>query len=226
MSDAPLVILTGFEPFGGSDHNPSWDVASAVAGRALPGRLSRTGAPPVEVRTVLLPVTYGRGSRLLTDAVEAAVAEDRCPAAVIALGLAAGTDAVRLERVGVNLRDARIPDNAGAQPADEPVVDGGDGALFSTLRLKAAHARIMAAGIPVRLSLSAGSFVCNDVLYSLLHHLRAHDPKVPAGFVHVPDLRDPQSPVRPEQAVEAVELLMEETLRGGPDVAVPGGALH
>ncbi|GAA1175823.1 pyroglutamyl-peptidase I [Nesterenkonia xinjiangensis] len=223
-SGAPLVLLTGFEPFGGMDHNPSWDVVTAVAARAAAGQSSLPGAP--EVRPLCLPVAFGQAPRLLDEAVEAAVVEGRPPAAVLALGLAAGTDVVRLERVGVNLRDARIPDNAGAQPADEPVVEGGDGALFSTLRLKAAHTRISAANIPVQLSLSAGSFVCNDVLYSLLHGLRVRGLEIPGGFVHVPDLRDPLAPVRLEGAVEAVEILLEEALHGGADVATPGGTLH
>ncbi|MDS2173477.1 pyroglutamyl-peptidase I [Nesterenkonia sp. CL21] len=233
-SAAPLVLLTGFEPFGGMAHNPSWDVATAVAERAA-GSLDPTGpasptgptdVPGLEVRALRLPVAFGRAAGLLADAVDAAVAEGRTPAAVVALGLAAGTEAVRLERVGLNLRDARIPDNDGAQPADEPVVASGEGALFSTLRLKAALARIREAGIPVHLSLSAGSFVCNDVLYALLHDLSARGLDVPGGFVHVPDLRDPQSPVSLAQAVEAVELLLAETLRGGADSSVPGGALH
>lgn len=225
-SAAALVILTGFDPFGGMEHNSSWDVAQAVAR----GGEERIGEAEqlhdVEVRTLRLPVAFGRAAALLAGAVDAAVAEGRPPAAVLALGLAAGTEAVRLERVGVNLRDARIPDNDGAQPADEPVVAHADGALFSTLRLKAAQARIHEAGIPVQLSLSAGSFVCNDVLYSLLHDLGARGLDTPGGFVHVPDLRAPEAPVSLAQAVRAVELLLVETLRGGADVAVPGGALH
>lgn len=222
------VLVTGFEAFGGMGHNPSWDVASEVAARAAAGTLTaqRSQRHPgqMQVQALRLPVSYSRAGDTLSAAIDAA--EYRPPDVVIALGLAAGTQTVRLERLGVNLRDARIRDNDDAQPRDEPVVPGGEGALFSTLRLKAAQQRIAAAGIPVGLSLSAGSFVCNDVLYTLLHHLRARALAASAGFVHLPDVRDPASPVSPEQAVDAVDLLIDESLRDGPDVAQPGGALH
>ncbi|GAB3194626.1 pyroglutamyl-peptidase I [Nesterenkonia suensis] len=225
-SAGPLVIVTGFEPFGGMPHNPSWDLASAVAARADAGDSAVAARAGAQVRALCLPVAFGRAPRLLADAVDAAVTEGQAPAAVVALGLAAGTEAVRLERVGLNLRDARIADNDGTQPANAPVVPGGEAALFSTLRLKAAQSRIAACGIPVQISLSAGSFVCNEVLYALLHDLRDRGLQVPGGFVHIPDLRDPQSPVSLGQAAQAVEIVLEEALRGGPDTATPGGTLH
>lgn len=224
------ALITGFDPFAGADHNPSWDVAEQLAARAEQGRLAAQAEHPgLILRARRLPVVHGTALETL-DAAIAAVAPD----VVISLGLAGGTDAIRLERVGLNLRDARIPDNAGAQPVDEPIVDDGEPALFSTLRLKAAHARIAAADIPVRLSLSAGSFVCNEVLYGLLHRLggarqAAHDgapSPIPGGFVHVPSLREADCPVSLEQAVEAVDLLLAESLHDRPDAERPGGALH
>ncbi|WP_010526016.1 pyrrolidone-carboxylate peptidase [Nesterenkonia sp. F] len=230
------ALITGFDPFAGDDHNPSWDVAEELAARAGDGRLiAQAEHPDLTVHARRLPVVHGTALETL-DAAIAAVAPD----VVVSLGLAGGTEAVRLERVGLNLRDARIPDNAGAQPVDEPIVDDGEPALFSTLRLKAAHTRIAAAGIPVQLSLSAGSFVCNEVLYGLVHRLRerrqdarptAHDgdsapSSVRGGFVHVPSLRAADSPVSLEQAVEAVDLLLAESLHDRPDAEHPGGALH
>lgn len=226
------ALITGFDPFAGADHNPSWDVAEELAARAADGRLiAQAEHAGLTVDTRRLPVVHGTALDAL-DAAIAAVAPD----VVISLGLAGGTDAVRLERVGLNLRDARIPDNAGAQPVDEPIVDDGAPALFSTLRLKAAHARITAAQIPVQLSLSAGSFVCNEVLYGLLHRLRGgsaeqhDDDAAPApvrgGFVHVPSLREADCPVSLQQAVEAVDLLLAASLDDRPDVEHPGGALH
>lgn len=225
------ALITGFDPFAGADHNPSWDVAEELAARAADGRLiAQTEHTGLTVDIHRLPVVHEAALETL-DAAIAAVAPD----VVISLGLAGGTDAVRLERVGLNLRDARIPDNAGAQPVDEPIVDDGAPALFSTLRLKAAHARITAAQIPVQLSLSAGSFVCNEVLYGLLHRLRGgsaeqHDDAAPApvrgGFVHVPSLREADCPVSLQQAVEAVDLLLAASLDDRPDVEHPGGALH
>ncbi|GAB3182887.1 pyroglutamyl-peptidase I [Nesterenkonia halophila] len=226
------ALITGFDPFAGADHNPSWDVAEELAARAADGHLiAQAEHTGLTVDVHRLPVVHGAALEAL-DAAIAAVAPD----VVLCLGLADGTDAVRLERVGLNLRDARIPDNAGAQPVDEPIVDGGAPALFSTLRLKAAHARITAAQIPVQLSLSAGSFVCNEVLYGLLHRLHGGSAEqqdddeasapVRGGFVHVPSLREADCPVSLQQAVEAVDLLLAASLDDRPDVEHPGGALH
>ncbi|WP_150461623.1 pyroglutamyl-peptidase I family protein [Nesterenkonia ebinurensis] len=215
------VVVSAFEPFGGADHNPSQDVLDLLTQRAEQGELTVQAEHDVVVTPLTLPVEFGRAGKLLTEAINR-----HSPALVIALGLAAGTEAVRLERVGLNLRDARIPDNAGAQPAEAPVAPQGPPALFSTLRLKAAHARIAAAGIPVALSLSAGSYVCNDLLYTALHHISTQNLKIPAGFVHVPDLRSPETPVSTEQATTALDLLIAESLKKDDDDATPLGPLH
>ncbi|WP_300344104.1 pyroglutamyl-peptidase I [Nesterenkonia sp.] len=216
------ILISAFEPFGALDYNPSADLAALLAHRAAHQQLlCQREHGPLQLRTVTLPVEFGRAGELLTSAVAEAQ-----PAAVVALGLAAGTDAVRLERIGVNLRDARIPDNAGAQPVDQPIAEDGPAAWFSTLRLKAAHRRIAAAEIPVRLSLSAGTYLCNEVLYTLLHHLQRNGPAVPAGFVHVPDLRSPEAPVSLDQAAAAVDLLLTESLKPLPDESIPAGSLH
>lgn len=219
MTPVRTVLLTGFEPFAGMQHNPSWDVVAEVAASA-----ERTALRAQEVHGELtvhaarLPVQFRASAELLEEQIAATA-----PDVVICVGLAAGTEAVRLERVGLNLRDARIPDNAGHQPSEEPVVPGGPAAMFSTLRLKAAHAAISAAGIPVTLSLSAGSFVCNSLLYALLH---AAPGSVPAGFVHVPDLSRADSPVSRTQAAQALDLLITESLHESPDLQVPAGTLH
>lgn len=219
MNPSPTVLLTGFEPFAGMDHNPSWDVVTDLAAAAARTALQAQQVHgEIVVRTALLPVEFHASTELLLEQIA-----DTAPDLVIAVGLAAGTDVVRLERVGLNLRDARIPDNAGHQPTEEPVVPGGPPAMFATLRLKAAHAAISAAGIPVALSLSAGSFVCNSLLYAVLH---AAPPSMPAGFVHVPELSGAGSSVSPAQAVHAVDLLLTESLHQGPDLKVAAGLLH
>lgn len=218
----PRVLLSGFEPFGGLTYNPSSEVAEEVARRAefeLLTTQREHGA--VVVDTVVLPVEFKKAGQLLIAAVQ-----KHRPDVVICVGLAAGTEAVRLERVGLNIRDARIPDNAGAQPLDEPIVDGGPNAYFSTLRLKAAHQRIAAAGIPVGLSLSAGTYLCNEVLYTLLHQLDAEQLPIAAGFLHIPDLRRPEPAVTPDQAATALDLTISESLKAGPDAATASGALH
>lgn len=165
------VLLTGFEPFGGSEVNESWEAVQALSAR---------WEGPHELVAVRLPVTFaGAPARL------AAALEEHAPDVVVCTGLAAGTDAVRLERVAVNVTDARIPDNAGEQPVDEPVVPGGPVAYLSTLPLKAALVTLRDAGIPAVVSNTAGTYVCNATFYALEHLLAGRD-GVRAGFVHVP----------------------------------------
>lgn len=224
---ARRVLISSFEPFGGLTYNPSSEVAAEVASAAETELLvTQREHGPVAVSTVVLPVEFTAAAQLLIAAVQ-----KHRPDVVISVGLAAGTESVRLERVGLNLRDARIPDNAGAQPLDEAIVEGGPNAYFSTLRLKAAHQRILAAGIPASLSLSAGSYLCNEVLDTILHHIDAEQLPVAAGFLHIPDLRSPdlrgpEAPVTHHQAAAAVDLTISESLKSGPDAAAASGALH
>jgi pyroglutamyl-peptidase len=174
---SPCLLVTGFEPFGGEAINPSWEVARALHGRQV-------GAAAVVA--VQLPCVFDQS----LPALRAALRRHR-PAWVVSLGLAGSRSAINLERVAVNLCDARIADNAGVQPAGTPVVAGGPAAYFTRLPVKALAQRLQAAGLPAELSLSAGSFVCNQVMYGLLHALR-RQPGVLAGFIHLPPL--------PEQA--------------------------
>ncbi|MDO5493188.1 MAG: pyroglutamyl-peptidase I [Nesterenkonia sp.] len=225
------ILITGFEPFDGADRNPSWDLADELRRRADRGVSTvaserSADGESLELHTLLLPVEFGPAGTRLRARLDELAAAGEAPDLVVALGLAAGTEAVALERVGLNLRDARIPDNGGTQPIDEPVVDGGPEARFATLRLKASLARIAAAEIPVHLSLSAGTFVCNDVLYTLLDHLDRTGADARGGFVHVPDLHSPDSPVTFDQAVQAVEMLLAESLHPIPDAVAAAGALH
>jgi pyroglutamyl-peptidase len=171
------ILVTGFEPFGGEAINPSWEVAQALHGQQRGGAV---------VTAVQLPCVFAQS----LPALRTAIRRHR-PQVVLCLGLAGSRSAISLERVAVNLCDARIPDNAGAQPAGAPVVAGGPVAYFTRLPVKALVQRLLAAGLPAELSLSAGSFVCNQVMYGLLHALR-RQPGVPAGFIHLPPL--------PEQA--------------------------
>ncbi|WP_428952123.1 pyroglutamyl-peptidase I [Streptomyces sp. cg35] len=166
------VLLTGFEPFGGESVNPSWQAAELVA-----------AAPPegLDVRAVQLPCVFGES----LTALRAAVEEVR-PELVVCLGQAGGRPGVTVERVALNVDDARIPDNAGAQPIDEAVVAGGPAAYFSSLPVKACVAAMRSAGVPAALSNTAGTFVCNHVAYGLAHLLATELPGVRGGFVHVP----------------------------------------
>ena len=167
----PRILLTGFEPFGGDDINPSWLVAQALHGQQV-------GA--ARVQALQLPCVFGQALTVL----QAALKQDH-PQLVLALGLAAGRAELSLERVAINVDDARIADNAGAQPIDLPVVAGAPAAYFSTLPIKAMVHELLAAGVPATVSQSAGTFVCNHVFFGLMHLLRRRR-SVRGGFMHVP----------------------------------------
>lgn len=203
------VLVTGFEPFGGARSNSSGDAVR---------RLESTWAEPEPLVTAILPVTFaGAAASLL------ALVEEHAPRLVVATGLADGRDAVTPERVAVNLADARIPDNAGAQPLDEPVVAGGPTAYFATLPVKAITAALAEAGHPAALSHSAGTFVCNHVFYALLHHLRGPAGRggPGAGFVHLP-----AATVLPAEAQAAALGIVVRTALDVPrDLTLRGGAI-
>ncbi len=212
MSAAP-VLLTGFEPFGGENTNASARLVAALDGRVIAGR---------RVVGVILPVVFGAaGERLLE-----ALARHR-PALVVCTGQAAGRAAVSLERVALNLADATQPDNAGFRPVDSPVVPGGPAAYWSTLPLRPILAALRARALPAEFSLSAGTYVCNHVFYTLLHALR-DTPAIRGGFVHLPVLpeqaassvRTPNPPcLAIEAATEALEILIATALADQPAAA-------
>ena len=168
---ASVVLVTGFEPFGGEARNPSWELCQ---------RLPRLVAG-MRVETCLVPCEFGR-------AIEVAVAaiERHRPALVVCLGLAGGRAHVCVERVAINVDDARIADNAGARPVDERIAARGPAAYFATLPVKEMAAAMRAAGVPAEVSDSAGTYVCNHLMYGVLHFLAAGEPPARAGFVHLP----------------------------------------
>ena len=167
----PTVLLTGFEPFGGEALNPAWEAVRVLQG-------ARIGGHRVETRC--LPVVFGAALRSLRKA----LAGTR-PALVVCVGQAGGRAQVSLERVAINLDDARRVDNAGNAPIDAPVVAGGPAAYFTTLPVKRLRAELQRAGIPAELSLTAGTYVCNHVFYGLMHALQRKR-GVRGGFVHIP----------------------------------------
>lgn len=211
------ILLTGFEPFGGDPVNPSEQVLQALVGWR-PAR-------DAEIHTRRLPCVFGGALRELQDALLAVQ-----PELVIALGLAGRRNAVSVERVAVNLEDARIPDNAGAQPMDRPVVPGAPAAYFSTLPVKAIVAALHAAGIPAELSMSAGSFVCNHVFYGLAHTIATRGRHVRGGFIHLPALPGQMSgegrPGLPlDVMAEAVRIAVTTALAVREDAQLPGGTI-
>ena len=168
----PVVLVTGFEPFGPHASNPSEDLAKAVDGRQV-------GA--CTVRGAVLPVHHDAAGRHT-----ARLIEEMDPIAVLHLGLAGGRARIALERVAVNVMDYELPDAAGFRAAGQPCVAGGPAAYFSTLPLGAVLAALTADGIPAYVSDTAGTYLCNETMYTTLHLLSRRSRAVPAGFVHVP----------------------------------------
>jgi pyroglutamyl-peptidase len=168
------VLLTGFEPFGGARINPALEVVRRIGAESEPG---------VRLRTLVLPVDMVRAPAIVLDALE-----QQRPDGCLMLGMADGVAALQIERVGLNLLDFRIPDNGGHQPIDEPVVAGGPAAYFASAPVRAMHEAALGAGVPAELSLSAGTFLCNQVLYTALHHCATGGLATRCGFVHVPPL--------------------------------------
>ena len=171
------LLITGFDPFGGESLNPSWEAV-----RLLPDTIGQW-----QLTRLMLPTVFGEAAAAVL-----AAAEKLQPDAVVCIGQAGGRSGITPEVVGINLREARIPDNAGQQPINQPVIPGAPAAYFATLPVRSMVAAMQEEGIACALSYTAGAFVCNDVLYTLLN--RFDGSGVQAGFVHVPFL--------PEQAKE------------------------
>ncbi len=168
------ILLTGFEPFDDSPVNPSEQVVKRLAQRGVEG---------VELCTAILPVARLEGPQALLQALE-----QHQPEAALCLGQSGGRARLSIERVAVNLLDYEGADNRGQTSRDEPVNAGGPAAYFATLPVRRLLEAVQAAGVPADLSLSAGSYLCNQVLYTLLHHLAMHQLSIPAGFIHLPYL--------------------------------------
>ena len=163
------LLISGFEPFGGETMNLSWEAVSR-----LPDEIG-----DYTLTKLHIPVVFGKAA----DAVLAKAAEVS-PDVILCIGQAGGRRAITPELVAINLRYAKIPDNEGNQPKDEPILPNGDCAYFSTLPMRQMAEAISAAGVAAQLSYSAGTYVCNDLLYTLLH--RYQDTHTKVGFVHIP----------------------------------------
>jgi pyroglutamyl-peptidase len=216
---APRVLLTGFEPFGEDRYDPvplnaSWLAVRALHGEHIAGH---------EMVASQLPAVFESSIEVLEG-----LLRSQRPRLVICVGQASGRSAVSLERVAINLRDARIPDNAGAQPVDEPVIAGAPTAYFSSLPLKAMRRALEAGGLPVEVSQTAGTFVCNHVFYGLMHVLSKQRSrhKVRGGFIHVPCLPEQGSPSLPlENQIGALRLAVACALGTETDIVETAGSI-
>jgi pyroglutamyl-peptidase len=211
-----VVLVTGFEPFGGEAMNPSWEVCERLP-RVIAG---------LRVEILRVPCAFRRAIEVVAEAIERTR-----PALVICLGLAPGRTHVGVERVAINVDDARIADNAGARPIDEPIAADGPPAYFATLPVKAMVAALRGAGVPAEVSNSAGTYVCNHLMYGVLHFLAARAVRARAGFIHVPfaaeqalDRRD--TPSLPLATMAAgIEAAIVAAQRNARDPKLAGGAL-
>ena len=165
------LLLTAFDPFGGSPINPALEAVKLVANQI----------GDVQIVKLEVPTVFGKS----IDTVAAAMEKEK-PDAVLCIGQAGGRYDLTPERVAINLDDARIPDNEGNQPIDVPIFQDGAPAYFATLPIKAMVAKIREAGLPPSVSNTAGTFVCNHLMYGVLYTLAKHYPGVKGGFMHVP----------------------------------------
>jgi pyroglutamyl-peptidase len=185
------ILLTGFEPFGGESVNPSWQVAE---------RFEDSLIGDLEIRVVRLPVDCKRAAREL----KSAISRIR-PTAIIGLGQAGGRTALSIEKVAINFADERADRESGERAQGKPIVRGAPDAYFARLPIAALIGAITARGIPAAMSLSAGAYVCNTVMYTALHTLRAR-PEVPIGFIHLP-YEAGQATQHPSRATMGIDLM-------------------
>ncbi|MBE5795171.1 MAG: pyroglutamyl-peptidase I [Clostridiales bacterium] len=184
------LLITGFDPFGGEAINPSWEAVKLLDDTIGQYRLTK----------LQLPTVFGKAAQQLLT-----VASSLSPDAILSVGQAGGRAGITPEVIGINLREARIADNEGNQPVNEPIIPSGPAACFSTLPVREMSAAIQAGNLPGSLSYSAGTFVCNDLLYTVLHHYEGTSTQ--AGFIHVPFL--------PQQAKDGQpSLALDDIVRG------------
>lgn len=211
------VLITGFDPFGGESINPAWEAVKKV----------RDEIDGAEIVKMQIPTVVGKSIEKVHDK----MAEIH-PDVVISVGQAGGRFGVTPERVAINVTDARIPDNEGHQPIDEVIFEDGDTAYFSNLPVKAMVQAIKDAGYPSSLSNSAGTYICNHVMYGILYYVQKEFPEVRGGFIHVPYAASQvvNKPNTPSMAIAditaALEAAISAAVKNETDVKAVGGEIH
>lgn len=212
------ILITGFNPFGGEPVNPAYEAV-----KLMPDVVAGAQIVKLEV-----PTEFRKAGEVLESAMKA-----NDPDVVICIGQAGGRSAITPEKVAINLMDGRIPDNAGFQPVDETIHEDGETAYFTSLPVKAMVAKIREAGIPSALSYTAGSYVCNYLMYELLYLIDKKYPNVRGGFIHVPYAME-QVVNKPmgtasmalDQIARALEKAIEAVVENDTDLAVNMGTTH
>lgn len=202
------ILISGFEPFGGMTINPT---------EALVHEITRIPFAGAEIYGTLLPVNYDECVRLLIEEVERVQ-----PDVVISCGLAAGRTAITPERIAINVKDTggehNIGDNRGEKPVDVPIVEGGPDGLFATLPIRTIVNRLKEAGIPAQISNTAGTFICNNTMYGLLHYIRERNLPIQAGFIHFPastelSVQKPSMPGLPQSILlDGLKVIVETVI--------------
>jgi pyroglutamyl-peptidase len=190
------LLITGFDPFGGETVNPSWEAVKGLSD--VVGEYALT--------KLQIPTVFIKAAETVLSA-----AEILQPDVILCIGQAGGRSTVTPEVVAINLREARIPDNEGNQPVNTQVSPEGPAAYFTTVPVREMVAALQDAGIPGSLSFSAGAFVCNDVLYTLLH--RYHGTQTRVGFIHVPHLPQQAKPDGPSLPLNTMTAALETAIK-------------
>lgn len=186
------ILLTGFETFADYAVNPSQKLLNL-----LPEKFEQD----IDLEKLILPVDHDVAPGLILNSIR-----EGKPDAVIAFGLAAGRARISLERVAVNLMDFRIPDNAGAIISDKPVNPDGPAAYFTSLPIRSMLIALIDSGIPANISLSAGSYLCNQVFYTIMHEITTNHLQIPAGFVHLP--ASPEAVAKGQKSMPSMDMEM------------------
>ena len=211
------VLVTGFDPFGGESINPAWEAVKVIKDEIA-------GAEIVKMQ---IPTVVGKSIAKIHDKMV-----EINPDIVIAVGQAGGRFGVTPERVAINVTDARIPDNEGNQPIDEPIFADGDAAYFSNLPVKAMVQEIKNAGYPTSLSNTAGTYICNHVMYGILYYIQKEFPNVRGGFIHVPFAASQvvNKPNTPSMAIADITAVIEAAIKAAvehqADIKAIGGETH
>ena len=214
----PTVLVTGFDPFESEPVNPSWEAVRTLDGQGISG---------ADIFARQLPTVFGESRKVLGS-----LLQTLHPNVVIAVGQAGGRAEMSIERIAINVDDARIADNAGKQPIDVAIEHDGPSAYFSTLPIKAIVRELRAGGIPAAVSQTAGTFVCNHVFYGLMHAIARQKLPMRGGFIHIPYLpsQAAKHPGQPSMAhdtlVAGLRIIIETTLRNAQDIRETGGQLH
>lgn len=214
----PCVLITGFSPFGGEIINPSWQAVQALDGLDIGGFIVHTKELPCEFDTSL-------------DVLNKAI-DKYAPQLVLCIGQAGGRADISIERVAININDARIADNAGNQPIDTPVIPSGPSAYFTNLPIKRILIALQQAEIPVSVSNTAGTFVCNHVMYGLLHNIALNHTDIKGGFVHIPYLPSQAThhcgapSMSQATVISALKVIICEATSNKLDLKVAAGTTH